>query len=246
MDKERNVVRGEIEQTREQLTEQLAELALRLEHAQEVARNAVRPRYYVEKKPWLVFAGAVAAGYMLTRRRSDRRWRDRLLEARADVEPPRPAVVPSSAVELGGAIEPLRAEVREAVGGLARQVEKLERKLDDARLHSSPPPVPLSNRLEATTSDEREPRESVRKASARHVTALLRELEPYTEVAKGTLYGLGKALLLQLGREMAEKALARSRFAGDGGAAGNGSDVEVDEAEFEEYPPPSGDRPWMR
>lgn len=251
MDKERNVVRGEIEQTREQLSDQLAELALRLEHAQEVARNAVRPRYYVERKPWLVFAGAVAAGYLLTRRRADRRLLRQSATARV-AQDAGPAVVPSAAAQtppsavdptaLSGAIEPLREELRTAVGGISRQMSALERRFEGRE----PRDRERDDGFDEITRPLEVPRQQP-PTPRREPSRIMRELAPYADVARGAAFGIGKALLLQLGRDFAEKTLANTRFGRGGNGGGERRDRDVEDAEYEEYrADPEGRRPWMR
>ncbi len=67
MDKRRDDVHHQIEQTRRELSDQLAELALRVDDASDRARSMVKPRYWYERKPWLVIAGSIATGYAVER-----------------------------------------------------------------------------------------------------------------------------------------------------------------------------------
>lgn len=217
-----------------------------------MARNAVRPRYYVEKKPWLVFAGAIAAGYLLTRRRADKRLLRETATARLSPEA-RPAVVPSAAVNpppeavdptaLRSAIEPLREELRDAVGGISRQVSALERRFEERE----PRDRERDDSYDEITRPLEVQRQRQRAAPRREPSRILRELAPYADVARGAAYGVGKALLLQLGRDFAEKTLANTRFGRGGNGGDRRADPDAEDAEYEEYRTDPGDRrPWMR
>jgi hypothetical protein len=223
MDKERDDIRREIDQTRDELSDQLAELAFRFEDAKDRARSMVRPRYWLERRPWLAIAGSVVAGYAAQRSVSRARLRRRQLResaangnrVTARLSPgPSDDVIARQTSALARQTSALKA-LSSRLGGLdsmLRQVAALEERAAavEQRLAQSLEPVAQEPR------GPREPREEDVVGIAENPqphgepgTSFQRQLAPFSDLARGAVIGIARALLTSLGRDVGEGVLRR-------------------------------------